>query len=328
MDAPQVTLRSAKDREIVHLEYDDPLNVPSVSSGYTRFVCVSDTHSRRFPVPDGDVLLHSGDLTNTGTLAEFEQTMDWICGLPHKLKIIIAGNHDLPLHAEWYKQNHARWSGYGHSAPQDLGPIVELLKGKKAQKANVVYLQDELHSFQTTEGGRTWSVYGSPWSPEYLNWAFGYSAAEGPALVAKFPKSDILFVSSSFLILRSSSRAVFRLTHGPPRGVFDRTVRGDLPGCLALIDALPRLRPRLHLFGHIHEAHGAHIHSWSKGNIRDVQNSTLAAQDIELPEAVDSDEVTVFVNAANWPMGQRKQEYMTRQFGGPGFRAVVVDMLD
>lgn len=87
MDAPPVTLRSAKDREIVHLEYDDPLNVPSVPSGYTRFVCVSDTHSRRFPVPDGDVLLHSGDLTNTGTLAEFEQTMDWICGLPHKLKM-------------------------------------------------------------------------------------------------------------------------------------------------------------------------------------------------------------------------------------------------
>lgn len=152
----------------------------------------------------------------------------------------------------------------------------------------------------------------------------------GPtALVAKFPKSDILFVSSSFLILRLSSCAVFRLTHGPPRGIFDRTTQGDLPGCLALTEALPRLRPRLHLFGHIHEAHGAHIHLWSTGNIKDVQNSTLVAQDIELPETqIEVDDVTVFVNAANWPMGQRKLEYMTSQFGGPGFRAVVVDMLD
>ncbi|KAE9402854.1 Metallo-dependent phosphatase [Gymnopus androsaceus JB14] len=244
---------------------------------YTRFVCISDTHTRNFPVPDGDVLLHSGDLTDSGTLEEFEKTMDWICQLPHKIKIIIAGNHDLPLHADWYELNHLRCS----IAEQDHSRILDVLKGKKAQDANVVYLQDEFHSFQVKEGGRTWSVYGSPWSPEFCNWAFNYTAAEGPPLISRFLISDIL------------------LTHGPPRNIFDRTTRRDFPGCRALSDALPRLRPRLHVFGHIHEAHGAHVHSWSKGHVGSVQNSKSSEPE---PEPEEKEDIS--------------------------FRPVVVDMLD
>ncbi|KAJ4471488.1 Metallo-dependent phosphatase-like protein [Lentinula aciculospora] len=305
-----VTLRSPRDKEIVYLEYD-PSNLPPPSSGYTRFVCISDTHTRLFPVPDGDVLLHSGDLTNTGTVEEFEKTMNWIYELPHKLKIIIAGNHDLPLHIDWYELNHHRWSYSGHSIPQDHGRILELLKGNRAREANVVYLQDERYTFQAKNGGRLWSVYGSPWSPEFYNWAFGYTAAEGPSLISKFQISDIL------------------LTHGPPRNILDRTNRGDFPGCSALAAALLHLRPRLHLFGHIHEAHGAHIHSWSKGNVGNVQNY-VETDDPMTGHYLDEDDndVTVFVNAANWPMGQRKLEYQTNTFGGSGFRPVVVDMLD
>ncbi|KAJ3761626.1 Metallo-dependent phosphatase-like protein [Lentinula raphanica] len=309
-----ITLRSPQNKDIVYLEYD-PTNLPPPSSGYTRFVCVSDTHAKQFPVPDGDVLLHSGDLTNSGTIAEFERTMNWICGLPHRTKIIIAGNHDLTLHAGWYEENHHRWSASGHAMPQDRGLILDLLKGSKAREANVVYLQNEFYTFQAKEGCRSWSVYGSPWSPEFYNWAFGYTAAEGPALVSKFQKADIL------------------LTHGPPRNILDRTNGGDLPGCPALATALPRLRPRLHLFGHIHEAHGAHIHSWSKGNVGSVQNDFDRVESDEhsisnASASGEAGEVTVFVNAANWPMGKRRVEYQTSGFGGAGFRPVVVDMLD
>jgi len=47
------------------------------------------------PVPDGDVLLHAGDLTELGRLAEMERVMEWLCALPHPVKIIIGGNHDV-----------------------------------------------------------------------------------------------------------------------------------------------------------------------------------------------------------------------------------------
>ena len=39
---------------------------------------------------------------------------------------------------------------------------MELLRGNRAVGAGVVYLQDKIHEFQVKEGGRMWSVYGSP----------------------------------------------------------------------------------------------------------------------------------------------------------------------
>jgi len=79
-------------REVVYLEYTPSLLPPKPAAGqdgtrWTRFVCISDTHSRAFSVPDGDVLLHSGDLTNTGTVSDFQKTMDWLYGLPHPVKM-------------------------------------------------------------------------------------------------------------------------------------------------------------------------------------------------------------------------------------------------
>lgn len=55
--------------------------------GWTRFVCISDNHSHVFPVPPGDVLLHSGDLSAHGTLRDLEVTLDWLKTLPHPVKL-------------------------------------------------------------------------------------------------------------------------------------------------------------------------------------------------------------------------------------------------
>ena len=75
--------------ELVHLEYDPNSLESPPSHEWTRFVCISDTHSRTFDVPPGDVLLHSGDLTGTGTFQGFKQTMDWLYSLPHKIKMSV-----------------------------------------------------------------------------------------------------------------------------------------------------------------------------------------------------------------------------------------------
>lgn len=81
----ELTFRSPN--EIVYLEYSLPHLPPKPSEEWTRFVCISDTHSRSFEIPDGDVLLHSGDLTDHGTIADLEKTMEWLEGLPHKIKM-------------------------------------------------------------------------------------------------------------------------------------------------------------------------------------------------------------------------------------------------
>src|SRR5262245_43903040 len=65
-----------------------------------RVVAIADTHGlhARMPsVPDGDLLVHAGDLTGRGSLGELELAFQWLAGLPHRHKVVIAGNHDFAL---------------------------------------------------------------------------------------------------------------------------------------------------------------------------------------------------------------------------------------
>lgn len=51
----------------------DPLHPPEhPGQRWTRFVCISDTHSGRFPVPPGDILLHAGDLSSWGQVHQLQ----------------------------------------------------------------------------------------------------------------------------------------------------------------------------------------------------------------------------------------------------------------
>ena len=46
------------------------------------------------------------------------------------------------------------------------------------------------------------------------------------------------------------------LTHGPPCSIGDKTIHGNHEGCVDLLNAVRRVKPKYHLFGHIHEAYG------------------------------------------------------------------------
>lgn len=105
-----------------------------------RVVCLSDTHHlfHKVQVPDGDLLLHAGDLSHHGTAAEVRATADWLRSLPHRHKVVIGGNHDFCLAEE---------------ARSDLFDGLH-------------YLQDQALE---VEGLR---LYGSPWTPKFGNWVF------------------------------------------------------------------------------------------------------------------------------------------------------------
>ena len=58
---------------------------------------ISDTHGmhrRLSELPQADILVHSGDFTMNGSGQEALDFLEWLCELPHKHKIFIAGNHD------------------------------------------------------------------------------------------------------------------------------------------------------------------------------------------------------------------------------------------
>jgi len=149
-----------------------------------RVVCVSDTHCRHAdlpPLPEGDVLIHSGDLTNSGTYNELRSALEWLNDQPHQYKVFIAGNHDRGLSED----NDAR--------RELLGAF-----------SSLIYLQQS--STEITVRGRTLHLYGSPLTPQQLSsWAFQY-----PRHAAEQANWDAIPLQTDILI-----------THGPPSYYLD-----------------------------------------------------------------------------------------------------------
>ena len=198
-------------------------------AGVTRLVLMSDTHGvhRDVVLPRGDVLVHGGDFTKKGEMSTIEDLAEWFGSVAPQFSeiVCIAGNHDLPFHALHY-ENH--WEGFHETK---LNP-----EKVRASLRNCTYLED---SSCIIEGGI--KVFGSPWTPLYFNWAFNLQ--RGDEILEKWrlipEDTDIL------------------ITHGPPLG------RGDLvakdqekairTGCFDLLREIQtRVKPRDHVFGHIH----------------------------------------------------------------------------
>lgn len=59
----------------------------------TRIVCISDTHNQTPKLPQGDVLIHAGDLTKQGSRHELEKTVRWLESTDFEAKIVIAGKY-------------------------------------------------------------------------------------------------------------------------------------------------------------------------------------------------------------------------------------------
>src|SRR5215510_8900029 len=62
-----------------------------------RIVCISDTHGEHesLSIPDGDLLIHAGDFSLSEGIENIRCFDRWLGTLPHRHKIVIAGNHDL-----------------------------------------------------------------------------------------------------------------------------------------------------------------------------------------------------------------------------------------
>ena len=68
-----------------------------------RIVCLSDTHNARPELPDGDILIHAGDLTVRGYRIEVYRQLGWLELHRHRYKevIVVPGNHDLYFEERW-----------------------------------------------------------------------------------------------------------------------------------------------------------------------------------------------------------------------------------
>ncbi|KDQ60608.1 hypothetical protein JAAARDRAFT_151133 [Jaapia argillacea MUCL 33604] len=246
-------------RATVYLQYDEV--PPHPGDCWTRFVCISDTHSHKYVVPPGDVLLHSGDLCSYGALDTLTPTMEWLMTLSHPMKIIIAGNHDLCLD-EKFRKGGGYDSSFDTLPAEDIDSARALVRSEAVRAAGIHYLEHESFQF-TTQSGRRWKVFGSPSAPRYAIGSFQYDRrAQAEEIYNQIPADTEIL-----------------LTHTPPYMVLDRTKRGKHAGCEYLEDRLAQLSScRLHVFGHIHEAYGAAISEEpaEKGEV-DIQRVSVNA---------------------------------------------------
>lgn len=61
---------------------------------------ISDTHGRHASMkgmPEADVIIHSGDISENGTEEEVISFLEWLESLDYKYKVFVAGNHDTCL---------------------------------------------------------------------------------------------------------------------------------------------------------------------------------------------------------------------------------------
>lgn len=181
-------------------------------------VCISDTHNTQPEVPHGDLLIHAGDLSQSGSLEEVQTTVDWLKTLSHPHKVIIAGNHDMLFESD-------------DQAQLDLG--------------NITYLQDNSTGIRF-RNGRALNIYGSPWTPTPGTWAFQHRREQDVWTGSVPENTDIL------------------VTHRPPRFHLDVAGYGDDN----LLKELWRTRPRLHVFGHVHEGYGKDFIAYDRFEVR------------------------------------------------------------
>jgi len=179
---------------------------------------ISDTHTKHKQITStlkgGDLIIHSGDISSRGYPHEIEEFLKWYSGLNYKYKIVIAGNHD------WAFQNNV----------EVINPILDRYRD------SVIYLQDEMIEINKVK------IYGSPWQPEFCNWAFNLIRnGEGLKYIwDRIPKNtDIL------------------ITHGPPYGYLDKVIgENQCLGCELLRERMDLINPKIHVFGHIHSGYG------------------------------------------------------------------------
>ncbi|XP_065910919.1 metallophosphoesterase MPPED2-like [Dysidea avara] len=219
-------------KQVVEKVHPQPHDVPK-PDGHIRMVCISDTHNRtdHMEVPPGDILVHAGDFTNVGLEGDVRRFKEFLAKLPHKHKVIIAGNHDLTFDLDNYDTLCKTFAQHGHRNPLDAKKCRNIL----LDAGVCTYLEDS----EVTIGG--YRIYGSPWQPEFCDW--GFNLRRGEKCLEKW---DLIPEGVDILI-----------THGPPIGHGDLCSSQLRAGCVDLLHTIQtRVKPKYHVFGHIHEGYG------------------------------------------------------------------------
>ena len=203
-----------------------------------KIACISDTHMWGMPlkdIPEADILLHAGDATYRGTVQEVESFAKELSKhlLDSRYKPRYKKIIFVPGNHDWLFEKDERLA---RQIMMDAG--IDVLINESTEFMNL-------------------KIWGSPVTPPFHNWAFNWSDDKRIYLWENIEEgTDIV------------------ITHGPPRFILDEVIDYDKirhTGCPHLANRLAKIKPQLHVFGHIHEGFGETV----KDGVRYINASIM-----------------------------------------------------
>lgn len=203
---------------------------------------ISDTHNTYPDIPECDLLIHSGDLTNHGTIDEVREGLDWLSRQPASSIIYVPGNHDMCLDAShMYGMVPVNFEAFKKEYEHRI--VIEINTTFTVTHGTVTPVSVGVCSYQPFFGGWGFNVSSKLERKEYYKKALEH-------------KPDIL------------------ITHAPPKYILDKNRQGEFCGDEALSEVIkenPNLHPKFLLCGHIHESSG-----WAMFPNTDIKISNAA----------------------------------------------------
>lgn len=186
--------------------------------------CVSDLHGYLPELEGGDLLILAGDYTANDRMDGWRKFFDWLERQKYDKKILIAGNHDNFCQS---------WATSNDSIHEVLG------------KPSFCYLCD------SGEQWRGLKIWGSPWTSQFPGINPKCCAFTRPFMETLKDRWELIPSDVDILI-----------THTPPHRILDK-VKTDYEANVGDVDLLvelnERIKPKLHVFGHIHENGGKEL---------------------------------------------------------------------
>ena len=186
---------------------------------HLRIVTTSDTHMKHstLSMPPGDILIVAGDFTCWKTTHDNCGTvLRWLSEQTQYRHKVVIAG------------NHE--VGIDETNPSETAAMFK-------READTVYLQDSgFEAFGV-------KLYGSPWHPKrgclFRAEAFAKSTKQLEAVFARIPSDTDVLIS-----------------HAPPYGVMDAETAGHVGSASLLRNCKQRVKPIMHVFGHVHRRNG------------------------------------------------------------------------
>jgi 3',5'-cyclic AMP phosphodiesterase CpdA len=185
------------------------------------------THGEYPQLEGGDLLIITGDCTANDSVASWGKFFDWLDRQNYKKKVLVAGNHD----------NFCKSWNISGAFTED-----EYDKMYPDEKPCLHYLCDSGIEFEGL------NIWGSPWTLTF--------PGINPHCDSFTGNEDLL--EEKFALIPENTDIL--ISHGPPFGIFDKTRDDEHVGSQSLrAHVIDRVKPRLHVFSHIHECGGKNI---------------------------------------------------------------------